>query len=507
MAGMDAARETSPATPASPAPPPGSGGGRRTPPASSRLSPETVLRWVAEAGGPWYPAAHAARTDTPRDDLDAPLAELRDAGLVRVAAWQKGLGQGYLATPEGEQVVGRTPPPPAPVDEPISAELVGVLDLRPPLITPALIAANLLWFAFAVAVALRWGFAPGTAFGGGSVVVLERVGALSAADLLRGEWWRLLTAAFVHIGFWHLALNMIGLGMTGSAAELLWGRWRTVVIYVAAALAGSCVAMANRPVVPGADVPVLLGGASGAVWGLMGSVFAWFVLFRHDLPEDVADDLGRRLGIAFLLNAGVSFIPGVSWECHLGGGVAGFVAAGLLNAARFSGPLKRVAVAALVGLIPVVSVGVLLLAMDDGDAWAPLRAKAAPAPTPDELAALLNAISPDAAKPARVAAARVWAVSAGRRAAQQDIARAALDALRATTLEATRAAATRPAEPAWVRARAAAEARLRELDDLRQLIDAAEPPTAAAWATWGDRRRAADLFWAPPEQPRVEAAP
>lgn len=470
----------------------------RQPP--DRPTPEVVLRWVVDANGPWFPATHAKQTGTPRDAYDGPLAELRAAGLVRVEAWEKGLGQGYVATPDGAHVAGRLPPGEA-AEEPLSPALTGILDLRPPLATPFLIGLNVAWYVLAVAVALRWKFAMTSALGGGSVVVLERVGALSATDLVNGQWWRLLTCAFVHIGFWHLALNMIGLGMTGAAAELLWGRWRAGAIYVVSALAGSCVAMAHRPVALGTEAPVILGGASGAVWGLMGAVLAWYILFRRDLPADLSEDLGRRLGFAFLLNAGVSFLPGVSWECHLGGGIAGFVAAGLLNVARFSGPLRRAVAAALFAAIPTGSVAGLVVAMDSGDGWASIRARrTTPIVAPPDLPTLMKAISPDATKPARLAAVKVWAVAEPRREAMLRDARAELDKLRTAAGEAVRTAGAKPSDPGWAKARAAAEARVRELDELRKLVEAAEPPPAAAWAAWGALRREADAHWEQPAQ-------
>jgi rhomboid protease GluP len=482
-----------------PTPPPRDAPALSLRPAHDRPTPEVVLRWVVDAPGPWFPALHAKKTGTPRDAYDGPLAELRAAGMVKVGAWEKGLGQGYVATPEGAHVAGRLPPDAAADEEPLSPALAGILDLRPPLTTPFLIGLNVAWYVLAVAVALRWKFATTAALGGGSAVVLERVGALSATDLVNGQWWRLLTCAFVHIGFWHLALNMIGLGMTGAAAELLWGRWRAGAIYVVSAVAGSCVAMANRPVALDTEAPVILGGASGAVWGLMGAVLAWYVLFRRDLPADLADDLGRRLGFAFLLNAGVSFLPGVSWECHLGGGIAGFVAAGLLNVARFSDPARRAVAAGLFAAIPTGSVAGLVIAMEGGDAWAPVRARrTTPVVAPQDLPALMKAISPDAAGPARLAAAKVWAVSEPRRERLLRDARGELDRLRTAAAEAVRAAGTQPADPGWAKARAAAEARVREVEELRKLVEAAEPPPAGAWAAWGALRREADAHWQDP---------
>jgi hypothetical protein len=77
----------------------------------------------------------------------------------------------------------------------------------------------------------------------------------------------------------------------------------------------------------------------------------------------------------FVLNAGVSFLPGVSWEGHLGGGVAGLLAAGLLNVARFGDQRRRIVAWILLALLPVFSVAGLVAAMDANGipAWQRLR--------------------------------------------------------------------------------------------------------------------------------------
>ena len=164
---------------------------------------------------------------------------------------------------------------------------------------------------------------------------LYRLGASNPyAVLVEHQWWRLITACFVHIGVLHLIVNMFALAMMGPLAELLWGRRRLLLIYLISGLAGSALAMAIRP-------DSLLAGASGAIWGIQMSLFAWLFTFRRHLPADLAADWFRRLSVVFVLNAGVSFLPGISWEGHLGGGVAGFLAAGLLNAARFGDRPRR----------------------------------------------------------------------------------------------------------------------------------------------------------------------
>lgn len=376
---------------------------RALPDASTNPTTEMVLRWIAaSAPTPWFPSAFAVAAGVPRDSLDEPLAELRLAGLTRIAAWVRGQGQGYSLTPAGEtcakdaSILAKLgagppalPPPeletltaatstvswPRPLEtpKPAAPEPPIQLDLRPPTITPALLIANLAWFVVGAVVAWRWNisFSRFLADGGHSVLLM-RMGAVNGQTLLEGEWWRLITCCFVHIGLIHLLANTCALGMTGSLAEVLWGRWRLALIYLLSGLAGSCLAMGLHPMTE-SGAPVLLAGASGAIWGLMTSLLAWLLLYRDVLQPALVSDWSRRLGLMFMLNIGVSFIPGVSWEGHLGGGLAGFFSAGLVNALRSGDRARRIAAMLLLILFPIGCIGGLYFAMRTSDSWSRLR--------------------------------------------------------------------------------------------------------------------------------------
>ena len=350
-------------------------------------TPANVLRWVAEAGGaPWFPANHAAAAGLDRDSLDEPLNVLRLAGLVSVGAWVRGTGQGYVLTPEGRDAVetgagipgpgvGQTELAAAAISatdlpavagiEPATSARLG-LDHRPPLVIPFLLIVNVLCFFVGLAGAIRGGYPLGEYLVRGHSYILHRLGAVSGEDLLAGEWWRLFTSCFVHVGALHLMINLLTLAVMGLLAELLWGRWRLAVIYVISGLAGSCAAMASQP-------NVTLAGASGAIWGLLASQVAWLLLFRRKLPPDVSRDWVRKLGLLLVLNAGVSTLPGVSWEAHLGGGVAGFLSALLLNAVRSGPRWRRAAAVALLAALPLAYLGGLAAAVKWSGPWKALR--------------------------------------------------------------------------------------------------------------------------------------
>jgi len=152
-----------------------------------------------------------------------------------------------------------------------------------------------------------------------------------------GEVWRIVTAAFLHIGPLHLALNMLALLVFGSEIERGIGRWRFGALY-AIALLGDAAAIqlfgANR----------FVAGASGAIYGLLGAIVVFTVYRRQDLR-----------GILTLLgiNIAISFLPGISLLGHLGGLVAGAAAAALIVAFRRRPPLQ-VAGLGVLGLVLLV---------------------------------------------------------------------------------------------------------------------------------------------------------
>src|SRR5687767_4337854 len=101
------------------------------PPTPPDPTPASVLLAVAATDGSWFPSRYAVEARIARESLDDPLAELRVAGLVRIAEWVRGVGQGYALTPEGkaaasdpvalERLKQHAPPPTPPTAAPDSA--------------------------------------------------------------------------------------------------------------------------------------------------------------------------------------------------------------------------------------------------------------------------------------------------------------------------------------------------------------------------------------------------
>ena len=126
-----------------------------------------------------------------------------------------------------------------------------------------------------------------------------------------GEWWRLITAAFLHYGPIHLGLNMLGLYFGGIVLEQVIGHWRFALIYLASGIAGSAGALVLTP-----NSPTV--GASGAIFGVFGALFA---LERRGI---IASN-GQILAL-IVVNLVFTFaVPGISIGGHVGGLIAGFV--------------------------------------------------------------------------------------------------------------------------------------------------------------------------------------
>jgi membrane associated rhomboid family serine protease len=149
---------------------------------------------------------------------------------------------------------------------------------------------------------------------GGSGTLFDE-GALWRGAIQDGEYWRLITAGFLHDGLPHLLFNMLGLYILGTILEPAIGTTRFAVIYFVALLTGSFGALLQEDV--GATV-----GASGAVFGLMGGTA--IVMWNRGL-----NIMESGLGFWIILNLVISFFPGlnISWGGHIGGLIGGTLCA------------------------------------------------------------------------------------------------------------------------------------------------------------------------------------
>jgi membrane associated rhomboid family serine protease/Flp pilus assembly protein TadD len=213
--------------------------------------------------------------------------------------------------------------PPEPNADPITP--TGLLDnvVTQVWVTPAIVAVNALVFVAMVVT----GVSPSSP----TSLDLFRWGADYGPATVGGQWWRLVSSAFVHVGLLHIALNMYVLWRAGALAERLFGRAAFLTLYLFAAIGGSLASVLWSPLTVSA-------GASGAIFGVYGAILAFSRVAKDALPAEAV--AGLQKGAAGFVIYNVMFglvMPNVSNSAHLGGLATGLIA-GWLIAPEMRGP-------------------------------------------------------------------------------------------------------------------------------------------------------------------------
>jgi membrane associated rhomboid family serine protease len=209
----------------------------------------------------------------------------------------------------------------------------GVGSRRVNAVTMALIGIN-------VAVYLAELAAGGTINGLDNTIYIH--GALFGPLVAAGDWWRLITSAFLHYGPFHLAINMYSLYFAGSILEQVIGRWRFALLYVVSGLAGSAGALVWSP-----NVPTV--GASGAIFGVLGALFVLERRGHIATGGQVAGLIVLNLIFTFVLSSVIS-VGG-----HVGGLIGGFLLMLALVQFRRSWQLSAAAAAVLAAAAVIVA--------------------------------------------------------------------------------------------------------------------------------------------------------
>jgi rhomboid protease GluP len=173
-------------------------------------------------------------------------------------------------------------------------------------------------------------------------------GANSAQLTLGGQWWRLVTNTFLHIGILHIALNMWCLWSLGALAESLYGPWTFAAVYLISGVSGSLASVAWHPY-------GISAGASGAIFGLAGALIASYKLGEFSLPQSVVAGT-LRCTVAFVgYNIVIGLMSGrTDNSAHLGGLAGGAILGALI--ARVA-PQRD----ALPARIAIIALGIAML--------------------------------------------------------------------------------------------------------------------------------------------------
>lgn len=213
----------------------------------------------------------------------------------------------------------------------------GAISARDGVVSMTLIALNVLGFV----LTLVSGGNTGSVFQSGamlSTTVVNRSGEL-LTGVADGDYWRLITSAFLHESILHIAFNMYALFLFGPFVERALGVTRFIAAYLTTAMLGSVFVYWLAP------ANALTIGASGAVFGLFGMALMLLLKAKQDV---------RTLLVLLGINAFISVAgSNISWQGHLGGFVAGVV----LGAAFAYAPRSRK------GIVQLATFSVLWIAM------------------------------------------------------------------------------------------------------------------------------------------------
>ncbi len=183
--------------------------------------------------------------------------------------------------------------------------------------------------------------------------VIERWGASMPAALMDGQWWRLITAGFLHGGILHILMNSWALYVVGAEVEQLYGTSRMIVFYFLSTVSGFYLS---------SHTGHFSVGSSAGIFGLIGAMIAFGITDKSHFGSLVKGYYTQWL----IWGVIISFMPGVDFMAHVGGFGGGFVAAYLASTPRarlmWKEPLIR-GLAAICVVLTAVAFGMLYLAV------------------------------------------------------------------------------------------------------------------------------------------------
>jgi rhomboid protease GluP len=136
--------------------------------------------------------------------------------------------------------------------------------------------------------------------------------------VLKGEWWRLLSAMFLHGGMTHLLMNMFSLYLVGRGAEMYFDTKSYLSIYFFSGIIGGLVSLYMHPVSVGV-------GASGAIFGVFGALAGFFLAHRDKIASH-SKAFMKDFSVIILINLVIGLaIPSIDVSAHIGGLVVGLI--------------------------------------------------------------------------------------------------------------------------------------------------------------------------------------
>jgi rhomboid protease GluP len=148
---------------------------------------------------------------------------------------------------------------------------------------------------------------------------LVQWGASNPHLIIAGQWWRLLTSTFVHIGIFHILMNMYAFLYIGMLLEPFLGRWKFTTAYLLTGLAASTTSLYWH----WTNAAEVSAGASGAIFGMYGVFLA--MLTTNLIHTEKRKPLLKSIGIFILFNLGFGTLGSIDNAAHIGGLVSGII--------------------------------------------------------------------------------------------------------------------------------------------------------------------------------------
>lgn len=180
-----------------------------------------------------------------------------------------------------------------------------VFNIKPPYVTYILMSISIFVFLFTYLLYF---------LGFDSLALLD-LGVLHGPSVKLGQYYRLITPVFIHIGIIHLFFNMYALFIIGTQLESFYGRFKYLIIYFYSAITGSLLSMTFSP-------DGVSAGASGAIFGLLGAL----LYFGYHYRVYLGNVMKTQIIPIIILNLLIGFtLPNIDQAAHIGGLVGGFI--------------------------------------------------------------------------------------------------------------------------------------------------------------------------------------
>ncbi|MGO3049387.1 MAG: rhomboid family intramembrane serine protease [Staphylococcus sp.] len=140
------------------------------------------------------------------------------------------------------------------------------------------------------------------------------VGGLVHFNVVHGEWYRLITSIFLHYNFEHILMNMLSLFIFGKIVESIVGHWRMFTIYIVAGIFGNFASLSF-------NTDTVSAGASGAIFGLIGAIFA----FMYVSQQFNRKMIGQLLMVLVIMIGLSLFMQNINIVAHIGGFMGGIL--------------------------------------------------------------------------------------------------------------------------------------------------------------------------------------